>query len=75
MVPESPLSPRDARYKDQSHRMVRERDRYRSIAIDAVAALIVGQGDDLDLLDGVDLLEAQQRAADLRARMSGRTRR
>jgi hypothetical protein len=45
--------------------------RYRSAAVEAVARLIVLNGVHEGLLRGEDLMQAQERAAELRARMSG----
>ena len=72
-VPE-PVSGRDARYRRQLERVTSQRDHYRRVAVDAVAALLVATGDHLDLLDGEDLAAVLVRAREVRERMAGRSR-
>jgi hypothetical protein len=71
-VPE-PVSGRDARYRRQVERVTNQRDHYRRLAIDAVAALLLRTGDHLDLVEGEDLAAVLARAEELRERMVGRS--
>jgi hypothetical protein len=51
-----------------------ERDRYRRVAVDAVAALLLRTGDHLHLMESEDLAAVLARAQELRERMVGRSR-
>jgi hypothetical protein len=64
---------RDERYRRDFELANRDRIRYRSVAIDAVAALLVRTGEDYGLLTGDDLADGERRAAELRARVRSRT--
>ena len=64
---------RDERYRRDFERANRDRSYYRSVAIDAVAALLLRTGEHYELLTGDDLADAERRAAELRARMRSRT--
>jgi hypothetical protein len=64
---------RDERYRRDFEPANRDRIRYRSVAIDAVAGLLVRAGEDYGLLTGDDLADGERRAAELRARVRSRT--
>lgn len=75
------MTSRDARYRSQAAVAMRRSEHYRTLAIDALAALIVQTGDvtwaDLfgDEHPGdLDHADLRRRVAELRATLVGRTR-
>jgi len=70
------MTSRDERYRAQAMRAEQKADRYRSLALDLVAALVVSTGDIgwLEQVQGEDVAEARGRVESLRGRMVNRSR-